>query len=523
MLLAIVCLLPLVGPRLRADESLPLEPLPIYSTVPSWVPVPLPNMEQRRLMIFRIRRPAASSQSQFVTCTSTTANLTNATIQSAINAAADGAVVCLPAGTGTAGSLNFSPTKGITLAGQAAILGSGATTTLTGNGVMGMPGTMVSSSKRVRITGLTLSGGTGAPAHIWFYGSGSPVFENLRIDHNNFTGLGTDAIVMFHGDNGSCNQIYGIIDHNVITSTNTSQLADHFTSSSCVPTTGHRGTAQNLYYEYNTITITNQTNAGNGCIDNQGGASWVWRHNTTTNCLVTSHGVSHGWGPVNIEIAHNIFIVTSGADSNFQDCSRCFHHQGSGETLVHDNIFTAISGSGDVGQISMTHYRSTTPDAGHGNYSIAGRCDGTDPSDGNRPGLLGYPCKRQPGRDTAAALQPMYVWNNRRSDTGALIVMTVENPWDTTNPVVADHVAANRDYYNAVSKDAQTSATSPFNGTTGMGFGTLARRPTTCTTGAEAGGGVGYFATDNSTLYRCSATNTWTVQYIEFTDPAPWP
>ena len=37
----------------------------------------------------------------------------------------------------------------------------------------------------------------------------------------------------------------------------------------------------------------------------------------------------------------------------------------------------------------------------------------------------------------------------------------------------------------------------------GMGFGTLANRPTTCTTGtevADAGyGGVGYFATDQGT------------------------
>jgi hypothetical protein len=90
---------------------------------------------------------------------------------------------------------------------------------------------------------------------------------------------------------------------------------------------------------------------------------------------------------------------------------------------------------------------------------------------------------------------------------------------------VSDHVKPDRDYYNAVSAAAQTSPTSPFNGTTGMGFGTLANRPSTCTTNAlESGGGVGYFATDQGaqgTLYRCSATNTWTVWYTPFAYPHP--
>ena len=80
-----------------------------------------------------------------------------------------------------------------------------------------------------------------------------------------------------------------------------------------------------------------------------------------------------------------------------------------------------------------------------------------------------------------------------------------------------------------LSAGAQTSPTSPFNGTTGMGFGTLANRPTTCSSGLtnaqDAGnGGVGYFATDvgsQGTLYQCSATNAWTVWYTPYTYPHP--
>jgi len=86
------------------------------------------------------------------------------------------------------------------------------------------------------------------------------------------------------------------------------------------------------------------------------------------------------------------------------------------------------------------------------------------------------------------------------------------------------HIIANRDYY-------YTNAS--FDGTTGVGCGTLASRPATCTTG------VGYWATDQScssltglvgaspatpisgTLYKCTATDTWTSYYTPYTYPHP--
>ena len=100
-------------------------------------------------------------------------------------------------------------------------------------------------------------------------------------------------------------------------------------------------------------------------------------------------------------------------------------------------------------------------------------------------------------------------------------------------PVVQDHLKADRDYYDAVSNSAQSSASEPFDGTTGLGFGTLANRPSTCSTNPnEAGGGVGYWATDvgewnersggpDGQLYRCSATNTWVLHYTPFAYPHP--
>jgi PKD repeat protein len=69
-----------------------------------------------------------------------------------------------------------------------------------------------------------------------------------------------------------------------------------------------------------------------------------------------------------------------------------------------------------------------------------------------------------------------------------------------------NHIAENVTFWNQ--KD-------DFNGTVGVGVGPLSSRPTTCTTG------VGYWATDTKTLYRATATNTWTVYYTPYTYPHP--
>ncbi len=173
-------------------------------------------------------------------------------------------------------------------------------------------------------------------------------------------------------------------------------------------------------------------------------------------------------------------------------------------------------------------------------YAGSGWDDNTD--------HLGYPCIDQPGRGlgdlltgtfptktnsttgTVAwpnqALEPIYVWNNS----------LVPNPGyggsfyadDTGGRVVAD-----RDYY-AQATGIQTNSTTPFDGTTGTGWGTLANRPTTCTTG------VGYWATNQGSwnksvsnpygvqqngasglLYKCTSTNTWTLYYTPYTYPHP--
>lgn len=152
------------------------------------------------------------------------------------------------------------------------------------------------------------------------------------------------------------------------------------------------------------------------------------------------------------------------------------------------------------------------------------RCDGTSAIDGNTAGMHGYPCRDQIGRirdasftgdETAPQTEgaPLYFWQNF---TGSGTTPYVPD-YDDTGGFVLEHVVQNRDWYTE-----QTT----FDGTAGVGIGTLAARPATCTTG------VSYWATDqgewdsthagaDGQLYKCTAPNTWAVLYIPYPYPHP--
>jgi hypothetical protein len=132
-----------------------------------------------------------------------------------------------------------------------------------------------------------------------------------------------------------------------------------------------------------------------------------------------------------------------------------------------------------------------------------------------------------PAAPLSQALDPIYEWNDSMSP----VRLNANVSTDTRKTI------ANRDWYTDNSNGtphAQTSPTSPFNGTSGVGFGALANRPTTCTAGPGGNApGVGYFATDQGSwnhsgnnfgsgvLYVCTATNTWSLYYTPYTYPHP--
>jgi hypothetical protein len=126
-----------------------------------------------------------------------------------------------------------------------------------------------------------------------------------------------------------------------------------------------------------------------------------------------------------------------------------------------------------------------------------------------------------PSQSSAQVLSPVYAWMNQFSPAWGVVIQSSPT-WAGTGRIIRG-----RDFYAENSNQAaQSSPTSPFDGTNtaGIGHGTLANRPTTCTKE------VGYFATDQGSwnasgndglLYVCTATNTWSLFYTPYTYPHP--
>jgi len=123
-------------------------------------------------------------------------------------------------------------------------------------------------------------------------------------------------------------------------------------------------------------------------------------------------------------------------------------------------------------------------------------------------------------------LEPCYSWNNRNPDNSHIGIAANTS----TNTIVEG-----TDYYNEVAGGQQTSSTSPFNGTSGVGWGTLANRPTSGVGGTDITGvttnppGTAYWATDVASVngstdkgalyvWRGSA---WVLYYQPYTYPHP--
>lgn len=457
---------------------------------------------------------------------SCTAGSTAADVNSALASAATGATITFANGsyiwTSGAIQLNNSGTKGVTLI--CATVRS-CTVTYGSAGVFNKDNMNGTTTDLVRISGFVFSGNPGT-ASIWLYGP-SGTMAKLRIDNNTFQGQGTGSITILLGETSSTPKFYGVIDHNIFTGA-TNFMAFKNLSGGAAWVTGQQGSGNAVFFEDNQCTFASYPESGAGCVDDWLANNTVLRFNTVTNSRFVNHSYCHG-GPYNSEIYGN--KISNAAFSGAPNY-RNIHFQGSGEETAWGN---QVEDNGNA--LVVQHFRADSSTA-----TSEGSCnslaDGTRPIDGNRTPIAtyqGYPAWHQPGRDANGVLKPLYLWGNRTA-AGTIVRLHLNS-----NGYMAQQFQANRDYYEAVSANAQTSPTSPFNGTTGMGFGTLANRPTTCTPTSEvldAGqGGVGYWATDagtwktatpsqgvdvdNGVLYRCSATNTWTVHYTPYIYPHP--
>ena len=225
------------------------------------------------------------------------AGTTSAQISMALSSAADGATLTFAAGSYSWNSfVSFDNTKGVTLicatAGSCNVSASGT--------VLGMNGNLSGTNgKLYRISGFNFTQTASAYGVIWFYGSGT--MQQVRVDHNTFN-LPNAGVGVFFGDVDNAPQFYGVIDHNAFTSSGSIGAFQYIGSQPTAIIPSPPGTANNLFFEDNTITITTMDNAGFGCMDIQGGQGVVYRHNTSLNCLIASHGVTHSGGPPNFEL-----------------------------------------------------------------------------------------------------------------------------------------------------------------------------------------------------------------------------
>lgn len=458
---------------------------------------------------------------------------TIAEVNDTITASSDGAIITFAAGSYTwnSGSISLVNAKGTTLicAVEAACeITAGTNSVILGTSMSG------TNAKLYRISGFTFFlNGTCSTACIWL--SGTPTMTAIRVDRNTIVNNSGASIFLHLGQTATVHRFYGVMDHNTVTGATASILLVKVMGPlepANVPSP-LRGTANNFFVEDNVIDFEVVPDDSLGCLDAWNSSGVVWRFNTSTNCRIVAHGVTHGGGAMNYEVYRNTLRRDG---TGLTNCYRTIHHQGSGEAMVFDNTLdcsAAISASA----IALLHYRDSPTPAGPN-----AQCDGTLPIDGNtspEATYRGYPCWHQPGHAPAGGspawgtLSPMGFFRNTNVLDGSKVDVLFECPWSAGH-YCAEHVLANRDYYNAVSATAQTSASSPFDGTTGIGHGTLANRPMTCThttaPDGDEGGGVMYWATDQGSwnqagddgvLYRCSATNTWTTHYTPYTYPHP--
>ncbi|MFA5248579.1 MAG: hypothetical protein WC415_05175, partial [Patescibacteria group bacterium] len=503
-------------------------------------------------------------------------------VQAEIDVAADGDIINVPAGncTWTTG-INIPSTAGIIL--QGAGIGE---TIITDNVNGDLMTVNTASTTFMQVTGFTIDADnfiksvSGAEIYV---SCGKDALDSFRVHHNELLNLKYRGVKVITNSNDAS----GLVDNNFFTKT--AEGGPHATEViGEVPYSGDEtftrpisfGTNHSVYIENNTF---NYVSSNDGALDAYGGAKYVFRDNTLYGTLTGHHGADSGGyrGIAHFEFYNNVLIpngvslphasnyrsgtamlfnnTISGStgtlsfqaqinrdiflyqpwgqcngnsawDTNIsgQNGYICLDQPGSyfgyvepqGGTAVGGNI-TSISESGTTTTVGMASAHGlsigqwiTIPISSSVYYSYYGvwQVTGVTTNTFTYTALVsGLPSASGslgnvyiPSEAPVDVSAPMYSWNNRDDGVSYGVVDSFE------------HLQENRDYYNE---------NQSFDGTTGVGIGTLSARPSTCTAG------VGYVATDeghwnsyggsNGVFYKCTATNTWTEYYMPYAYPHP--
>jgi hypothetical protein len=254
----------------------------------------------------------------------------------------------------------------------------------------------------------------------------------------------------------------------------------------------------------------NDTNGGSGNTAYVYYSGTIASYNSTTHVITVSGSpgwATDQWTPIGAPFSVHDVNQTTGTEI----------------TTNGSNTLTVAEGRGGPGE--------WTPAAGD-TIQILRALACLDPAGGRGAGTLYSgdntgPNPANPIASSNEAASPLYLW---------------ANPFSGGTPsgyVGANtrRIIRNRDFYaENINQQIQSSPTAPFDGSTaiGIGYGTLANRPTTCTTG------VGYWAVDSGSnwnttntpipgiathtqgqFFVCTAANTWTLRYTPYTYPHP--
>jgi len=167
---------------------------------------------------------------------------------------------------------------------------------------------------------------------------------------------------------------------------------------------------------------------GGAATDGYHGARFVLRHNSLSDTHVGQHGCDSGnyRSTFSFEVYDN---VIGKKDLKSWEVPRAMHFRG-GTGVVFDNTL-----SGFTTGIDVANYRSS--EAMRTLCGKWGICDGKNPVDGNEE-PNGYPARDQIGRSTNQILQPLHEWNNTLDGEDADIHVSTG----------AQHIQQNRDFYN---------------------------------------------------------------------------
>ncbi|MBN1363500.1 MAG: hypothetical protein JW976_01710 [Syntrophaceae bacterium] len=397
-------------------------------------------------------------------------------VSAAVSAASSGDTVVVPAGSETWNSPLIIK-KGLTFEG-AGIGNTVITSNITDQnaGIVKYAPASPALNEPFRITGFTFDCNSKSNG-LYLENNTTTIINKLRIDHNriiNPGGINAGRGIWIQGT------IYGVIDNNTIEAPGGSAITSYgLNSTSWDNLSRDFGSANNIYFEDNTI-------IGSGTYHASGhGGRYVARYNNYSGVkrnmtpIFDIHGNQPaGYSTMVGEVYGNVIDLGGLWGGQLLD------HRG-GQAMVFNNNLIRVGQSSDSVKVREEYADADYPDP----------------------------------NEYLQHVTNSYYWGNRANTSTVLTAYISSDVYDGIHPNDPPVIVENREFW-----DENTS----FDGTSGVGVGLYADRPAECTKG------IGYWATDkggnwnavngaanDGCLYKCTATNTWTLYYTAFPYPHP--